>query len=417
MSRIQKIHARQILDSRDTPTISAEVYLEDGSVGTAAVPSGASTGEHEAYELRDGDPADYNGKSVHKAIANIHEKISPILVGQEASGQEKIDKLLIELDGTKNKKNLGANAVLAVSLACAVAEAKSEKVELFEYLQKFSLYKNQTPAIPHAMFNVLNGGRHAKHSSDFQEYMIIPMLEDSFAENLKCASEIFQSLKQILEKYNFPTTVGDEGGFAPPVTSNTQGLDILVEAITKAGYKPGSNVFIGLDIAASEFFENNTYNLKTEGLTFSSDQFIKYIQKTVSQYPIISIEDPLEQNDFPAWAKLTQELGRTVQIVGDDLYTTNTERLEYGIAHKSSTAILIKPNQIGTLTETIGAINTAHKNNFKTIVSHRSGETEDTFIADLAVGLHSPQIKAGSLSRSERIAKYNRLLKIEELLH
>lgn len=416
MAHIQKIHARQILDSRNTPTISAEVYLTDGSVGMASVPSGASTGEHEAYELRDGDPTNYNGKSVHKAIAHIHEDISPILIGQEASSQENIDKLLIELDGTKNKKNLGANAILAVSLACAVAEAKSEKVELFEYLQKFNLDKNKKPTVPHAMFNVLNGGRHAQHSSDFQEYMIIPMLGNSFSQNLQCASEIFQSLKQILEKYNFPTTVGDEGGFAPPVTSNTQGIEILIDAITQAGYNPGSNVFIGLDIAASEFFENNLYNLKTENSTFSSDQFIEYLHGTVSKYPIISIEDPLEQNDFPAWSKLTQKLGSTVQIVGDDLYTTNTERLEYGITHKSSTAILIKPNQIGTLTETIDAINTAHKNNFKTIVSHRSGETEDTFIADLAVGLHSPQIKTGSLSRSERIAKYNRLLKIEELL-
>lgn len=416
MAHIQKIHARQILDSRNTPTISAEVYLTDGSVGMASVPSGASTGEHEAYELRDGNPTNYNGKSVHKAIAHIHEDISPILIGQEASSQENIDKLLIELDGTKNKKNLGANAILAVSLACAVAEAKSEKVELFEYLQKFNLDKNKKPTVPHAMFNVLNGGRHAQHSSDFQEYMIIPMLGNNFSQNLQCASEIFQSLKQILEKYNFPTTVGDEGGFAPPVTSNTQGIEILIDAITQAGYNPGSNVFIGLDIAASEFFENNLYNLKTENSTFSSDQFIEYLHRTVSKYPIISIEDPLEQNDFPAWSKLTQKLGSTVQIVGDDLYTTNTERLEYGITHKSSTAILIKPNQIGTLTETIDAINTAHKNNFKTIVSHRSGETEDTFIADLAVGLHSPQIKTGSLSRSERIAKYNRLLKIEELL-
>lgn len=417
MAKIKDIQARQILDSRDTPTIEVEIVLEDGSVGKASVPSGASTGEHEAFELRDEDSQNFGGKSVYKAIANIENVILPNLKGQEALEQQKIDSVLIGLDGTKNKSKLGANAILGVSLATAVAQANSEKVELFEYLHRFSLVHHKLYEMPFAMFNLLNGGRHAANSTDFQEYMIVPILEESFSQRLQCASEIFQTLKNILQTKKLPTTVGDEGGFAPNFNSNEEPLKLLTQAIEKAGYKPFEEVVLALDIAASEFYKNDKYVFKKEGKYLDKHNLCEYFKKLTKKYPIVSIEDPLEQNDFSGWAEFVLEMKGNVQIVGDDLYTTNISRLKTGIEQKSSTAILIKPNQIGTLSETIEVMNYAQENNMKTIVSHRSGETEDTFIADLAVGLNSPQVKMGSVSRSERLAKYNRLLKIEEIIN
>lgn len=414
MSKIQNIHARQILDSRNMPTVSATVTLEDGSTGQAAVPSGASTGEHEAFELRDGDPNVYNGNSVFKAIENIHAVILPGIRGLEAVDQKLVDDTMIKLDGTKNKSRLGANALLAVSMATAIAESVSQKLPLYKYLKRFSLQPHADLTMPYAMFNVINGGRHAAHSSDFQEYMIIPMQPKSFAHRLECASEIFQALKKLLGQKGLPQTVGDEGGFAPPVPNNTQGLEYIMEAIGLAGYKAGENVFLATDIAASEFYKKGKYVLATEKRKLGLDEMIKMIKDLSRSYPIISIEDPLEENDFVGWARLTQSMGSNVQVVGDDLYTTNVERLQKGIDLQSSTAILIKPNQIGTLSETFEAIRLAQSHGLKTIMSHRSGETEDTFIADLAVGLRVEQVKMGSLSRSERLAKYNRLLEIEE---
>lgn len=417
MAKIKDIKARQILDSRDTPTIEVEVFLEDGNSGKAAVPSGASTGEHEAFELRDENPESFGGKSVYKAIENVEKIILPNLNGQEALEQQKIDSILIQLDGTKNKSKLGANAILGVSMATAVAQANSEKIELFEYLHRFNLVHHKQYEMPFAMFNLLNGGRHAANSTDFQEYMIVPILEESFSKRLQCASEIFQALKNILQTKKLPTTVGDEGGFAPNFNTNEEPLKLLTQAIEKAGYKPYEEVVLALDIAASEFFKNGKYVFKKEGKYLDKSSLSEYLKKLCNKYPIVSIEDPLQQNDFKGWAEFVFEMKGNLQIVGDDLYTTNITRLKTGVTQKSSTAILIKPNQIGTLTETIEVINYAQENNIKTIVSHRSGETEDTFIADLAVGLNSPQVKMGSVSRSERLAKYNRLLKIEELIN
>ncbi len=416
MAQIQKIHARQILDSRDTPTIEAEVFLNDGSSGIASVPSGASTGEHEAFELRDNNNQLFNGKSVYKAIEHVHSIISPALLGMHASDQFAIDRRMIALDGTPNKSRLGANAILAVSMATAVAEAHSQGKELFQHLGSMALQPHSPFFMPHAMFNVLNGGKHAANSTDFQEYMIVPMQTESFARRLRAASEIFQALKIILSKKGFTTTVGDEGGFAPAVKTNTEGIQYLLDAIILAGYKPGQDVLLAADIAASELFDQGRYILAREGKKLEPSGMIELMQHLANTYPLVSIEDPLEENDFTGWALLTKKLGGKIQIVGDDLYTTNTERLKKGIAQKSSSAILIKLNQIGSVSETINCINLAHINGLKTVVSHRSGETDDTFIADLAVGLRCPQVKMGSLSRGERVAKYNRLLKIEELI-
>lgn len=416
MSKIQNITARQVLDSRDTPTVEAEVFLEDGSHATAAVPSGASTGSHEAFELRDGDANDYGGKSVHKAVANVHQIILPALKGLEATEQKTIDEIMMALDGTENKSRLGANAILAVSLATARVAAVSQKIELYQHLHNLSSTATSPMHLPFAMFNIINGGVHAPNSSDFQEYMIIPMHEQSFEQRLQCASAVFQSLKQLLLENHQATTVGDEGGFAPQVSSNSQAFDFLVQAISQAGYQPGPDVLLAVDVAASQFYEAGQYHLKKDKQTLSSQQMTELFEQLTAKYPLVSIEDPLEENDFTGFAELTKRLGNKVQIVGDDLYTTNPKRLQTGIEQKSTTAILIKLNQIGTLTETLDVVNLAHQAGLKTIVSHRSGETEDSFEADLAVAVNAEQVKFGSLTRSERLAKYNRLLKIEEQL-
>ncbi len=417
MAKIVKITGRQILDSRDTPTVEAEVFLDDGTVGKADVPSGASTGTHEAFELRDGDMAEYNGKSVHKAVLNIEEKIAPALVGMEVTDQTLIDRRMIELDGTDNKRSLGANAILGVSMATARAGAASEKVELFQYLRQKNKWLLTPFILPRAMFNIFNGGVHARGSSDFQEYMVIPLQSESFARRLECASEIFQALKKILADKALATTVGDEGGFAPPVSSNTEALDLILLAAEAAGFKAGIDFGLGIDLAASEFFKNGKYLLAKDAKELDQAGMIEYCGQLVERYPIISLEDPLEENDFEGFRKLTSLIGSKVQIVGDDLYTTNVKRLQTGIEHKSTNAILIKVNQIGTLTETIETMELAYKSGMKCIVSHRSGETEDAFIADFAVAMGADQVKMGSLTRSERLAKYNRLLYIEEQIN
>ncbi len=416
MAKIKDIRARQILDSRGNPTVECDVILDDGSRGRASVPSGASTGIYEAVELRDGDPSMYHGKSVLRAIHNIHNEIKPALIGLDAANQEIIDHHMLKIDGTSNKSNLGANSILAVSMAVACAQANSEGKELFEYLSKFSPKHDEEFVLPFPMMNVINGGKHALGASDFQEYMIIPSQKTTFRDRLRCGVEIFHMLKQILEKHGYQTTVGDEGGFAPALGSNTKPLDFIIQAIEEAGYKPGIDVFLAIDVASSEFFNEKEYVLATENKRLTSIELIHYYDKLFNQYPIRSIEDPLEQNDFEGWSKFTKEYGSRIQIVGDDLYVTNVKRLKKGIDMHSSNSVLIKLNQIGTLTETIDAINLAHQNGFTAIVSHRSGETEDTFIADLVVAMRTGQIKTGSLSRTERTAKYNRLLRIEEII-
>lgn len=417
MSKIKNIKARQILDSRGVPTVECDVLLEDGSLGRASVPSGASTGKYEALELRDGDPNNYKGKSVLNVVYNINQEIRSTLLGYDAKDQERIDLLLIRLDGTLNKSRLGANAILAVSLAVARAQAKSEGLELFEYLRPFfNAKQKEAYEMPYPMMNIFNGGKHALGASDFQEYMIIPNIETSFRERLKVGSEVFHTLKSILLQDGFQVLVGDEGGFAPPLKSNTKPLDYIIMAIEKAGYKPGKDVVIAIDVASSELFEKNLYYLKSENLKLTYVELMKYYDLLIKNYPIKSIEDPFEQDSFDIWANFNSKYGDFIQIVGDDLYVTNIDRLKRGIETKASNAILIKLNQIGTLTETIAAINLAVKNNMHCIISHRSGETEDTFISDLVVASSVGQIKTGSLSRSERVAKYNRLLRIEEML-
>lgn len=416
MAKIKQIKARQILDSRGNPTVECDVILDDGSLGRASVPSGASTGEFEAVELRDGDPKNYGGKSVLRAIKNIHDEIFPALKNQDAANQYRIDQFMIRLDGTPNKGNLGANAILAVSMAVAVAQAKSEKKELYEYLNKFSPHKDQKYELPYAMMNVMNGGKHADGASDFQEYMIIPRQGTSFRDRLRSGAEVFHSLKKLLEAAGFQTQVGDEGGFAPSLGSNSKPLDFMIQAIEKAGYEAGKDVVLGMDVAASEFYVKKDYALTSENKVLTKPELFHYYESLFLRYPIRSIEDPLDQNDFEGWAEFTRKFGDKLQIVGDDLYVTNVQRLQKGIDMKSSNSILIKLNQIGTLSETIDAINLAHKNGMTAVVSHRSGETEDTFIADLVVAMRTGQIKTGSLSRSERIAKYNRLLRIEEMI-
>lgn len=414
MAKIKKIHAREILDSRGNPTVECDITLEDGSFGRAAVPSGASTGIHEALELRDGDKTNYLGKSVQNAVRNINEIIAKELELKEASDHRSIDELMIKLDGTENKSKLGANAILAVSMATAVAESKSRNLELYEYISDFSEKKNEPFVLPYPMMNLMNGGAHAEGASDFQEYMIIPKQSSGFSARLRAGAETFHALKSILKEKGFQTTVGDEGGFAPSLGSNTTPIEYMVEAILKAGYTPGKDIFIGLDVASSEFYENRKYNLKSEGKIITKEELSDYYAKLIEEYPLISIEDAFEQDDYEMWAKFTKDFGDKVQIVGDDFYVTNLKRLQKGIDMQASNSILIKLNQIGSLSETIDAINLAQRNNMTAVVSHRSGETEDTFIADLVVGMRTGQIKTGSLSRSERIAKYNRLLRIEE---
>ena len=405
---IDTVEARQVLDSRGNPTVEAEVFLECGASGRAIVPSGASTGAHEAHELRDGG-SKYMGKGVLNAVNKIHETISPALCGLSALDQTAVDKLMIEIDGTPNKSNLGANSILAVSLATARASANALEVPLYRYLGD-----PLSNLLPVPLMNVINGGAHAPNSLDFQEFMLVPHGVNNFSESLRMGTEIFHSLKSLLDQKGLSTAVGDEGGFAPNLSSSEEAGDLLLEAIQKAGFKPGEQVSLALDAASTEFYSDGIY--KYEGKSLNSSEMISYLSRLVSNYPIVSIEDGLAEDDWEGWSELNKELGNKVQLVGDDLFVTNTERLRKGIMEKSANSILIKVNQIGTLTETLEAIALAKMSGFTSVISHRSGETEDTTIADLSVATRSGQIKTGSLSRSERIAKYNRLLKIEEEL-
>lgn len=411
--KIQSIKALQILDSRGNPTLSATVTLEDGSIGWAAVPSGASTGSHEAVELRDGDKSSYGGQSVNQAVKNVEEKIAPALMGFEATDQKAIDEAMIALDGTDNKAVLGANAILGVSLAVARAAAASLKQPLYQYLAKFNPEFNGVYQLPVPMMNVLNGGKHANWATDIQEYMILPVGAKSITEAVKMGAEIYQTLKKVLKAKGYGITVGDEGGFAPAVSSNEETFDLLAEAVTMAGYALGKDIVFGIDSAATEFFQDGSYNLKKEGKILSSDELIAFYQDLAARQPIRSFEDVLAEDDWAGFKKFTDAFNREVQVVGDDLYVTNVKRLERGIAEKTTNSILIKLNQIGTLTETIAAINEARANGMTAVVSHRSGETEDAFIADLVVAMGTGQIKTGAPARSERTAKYNRLMAIE----
>ena len=408
MSKIKAVNAREILDSRGNPTIEVEVVLEDKSIGRAAVPSGASTGAFEAAELRDGGSR-YLGKGVTSAVKNVIEKITPVVIGMSATDQRAIDQKMISLDGTKNKSALGANAILGVSLATARAASISANQSLFKYLGG-----SKAKTLPVPMMNILNGGAHADTNVDIQEFMIAPIGADSFKESLRWGAEIYHSLKSVLKKKGLATSIGDEGGFAPNLESNRAALDLILVAIEGAGFKVGSQIALAMDVAATEFFNEGKYEF--EGKSLTSDQMITYYSDLVSNYPLVSIEDPLDEDDWSGWAKLTAELGEKIQIVGDDLFVTNPERLAKGIESKTANALLVKVNQIGTLTETIDAVNMAHENNYKSMMSHRSGETEDTTIADLAVALNCGQIKTGAPARSERVAKYNQLLRIEEEL-
>lgn len=410
-STIKTIVAREILDSRGNPTIEAQVALSDGAIGVAAVPSGASTGKYEAVELRDGDKCRYGGLGVLKAVSNVNNKIAPALTGMLASEQEKIDRKLLELDGTAGKSNLGANALLSVSLAAAKAAANSVNLPLYRYLGG-----GATRLLPVPMLNILNGGKHAADSTDFQEFMVVPAGAKSFNQALQMAAEIYQALKKAIKVKGLNSNVGDEGGFAPALTSNKQAVELILAAIDLADYKAGRDCFIALDPAASSFYSDGKYVLTKEGATLTSDEMIAYFAKWVSSYPIVSIEDGLDEDDWPGWISLNSKLGKKIKLVGDDLYTTNIKRLELGITRKASNAILIKPNQVGTLSETLATITRAQQVGWTTIISHRSGETEDTTIADLAVAVGSGFIKTGAPCRSERVAKYNRLLKIEEEL-
>jgi enolase len=413
MTTILDINAREIMDSRGNPTVEVDVLLEDGSLGRAAVPSGASTGEREAVELRDGDKDRYLGKGVRKAVANVNEVIADEVIGLDATEQVYIDKLLIELDGTENKGKLGANAILGVSLAVAKAAAESVGLPLYQYIGGVS-----ARLLPLPMMNILNGGEHADNNVDIQEFMIQPVKAASFAEALRMGSEIFHSLKKVLKARGLNTAVGDEGGFAPDLKSNEEALEAIMEAIAKAGYKAGEEVCIALDPASSEFYnrESGKYELKGEGKLLSSTELVDFYADWVERYPILSIEDGFDQNDWQGWKLMTERLGDKIQIVGDDLFVTNTKILSKGIAEGVANSILIKVNQIGTLTETLAAIEMAHKAGYTAVISHRSGETEDNTIADIAVATNAGQIKTGSASRSDRIAKYNQLLRIEEEL-
>ena len=408
MSVIKSVTAREILDSRGNPTVEVEVKLEDKSIGRAAVPSGASTGAFEAAELRDGGSR-YLGKGVETAVKNVVLKIAPAVIGMKADDQRLLDEKMIALDGTKNKSSLGANAILGVSLATARAAAISSNQSLFKYLGGSS-----AKTLPVPMMNILNGGAHADTNVDIQEFMIAPIGAQSFKESLRWGAEIYHSLKSVLKKKGLATSIGDEGGFAPNLESNRAALDLILVAIENAGFKAGTQIALAMDVAATEFFEDGKY--KFEGKLLTSEQMIAYYSELVSAYPLVSIEDPLDEDDWSGWAKLTAELGEKIQIVGDDLFVTNIERLTKGIESKTANALLVKVNQIGSLTETIDAVNLAHKNNYKSMMSHRSGETEDTTIADLAVALNCGQIKTGAPARSERVAKYNQLLRIEEEL-
>ena len=409
--KIQKINAREVLDSRGNPTVEADVTLTNGIIGRAIVPSGASTGQREALELRDGDKNRYLGKGVLKAVNFINTEINSALQDLEVSNQKMIDQTMIDLDGTETKSRLGANSILAVSLACAKANAKSQNQSLFRSFNFSNSFQ-----LPVPMMNIINGGEHANNSVDIQEFMIIPAGAPSFKEALRYGTEIFHHLKAVLDKKGLNTAVGDEGGFAPDLKSNEEALEVIIEAIKSAGYTPGKDIFIGIDAASSEFYKDGTYNLSSEGLKLTNTEFVDYLASWVKKYPIISIEDGMDENDWEGWEMLTHKLSNSVQLVGDDLFVTNSEILAKGIDNNIANSILIKVNQIGTLTETFNAMKMAIDANYTCVMSHRSGETEDTTIADLAVATSCGQIKTGSLSRSDRLAKYNRLLRIEEEL-
>jgi enolase len=411
MTRIKSVHAREILDSRGNPTLEAEICLESGAFGRFLVPSGASTGAREAIELRDGDSARYGGKGVRKAVANVNGPINDLLTGMDAADQADLDNRMIRLDGTPNKGRLGANALLGVSLAAAHAMAASEGQALWQRLAG-----DNEPFLPVPMMNIINGGAHADNSVDMQEFMILPVGLPSFSEALRCGVEVFHALKSVLAGRGLNTAIGDEGGFAPNLSSNEAAIEVILEAIDKAGFSPGQDVFLGLDVASSEFYRDGRYHLDSENRSFDAQEFSSYMTNWVDQYPIITIEDGMAEDDWAGWAIHTNELGDRCQLVGDDLFVTNTEIFRRGIDEGITNAILIKLNQIGTLTETLEAIAMAHAANFEAVISHRSGETEDTTIADLAVASTATQIKTGSLCRSDRVAKYNQLLRIEEAL-
>lgn len=409
---IQAIKAREIIDSRGNPTIEVEVILHSGLTACACAPSGASTGSREALELRDEDPNRYLGKGVLNAIHNVSEFIEPALMGRSVTQQSEIDHILLEIDGTENKSKLGANAILAVSLACAKVAALSQSMPLYAYLG--SLFQNETWIMPVPMMNIVNGGAHADNNVDIQEFMILPIGVSDFKEALRYGIETYHALKSILKSKHLNTNVGDEGGFAPDLQSNVQAIDLILEAITKAGFKSGQDIYLGLDVAASEFYKNNYYQLSSEQRVLTSEEFVHYLENWCKQYPILSIEDALDESDWKGWQYLTQKLGARCQLVGDDLFVTNPKILQKGIETKAANSILIKLNQIGTLTETFEAIKMAQKAGFTCVISHRSGETEDSFIADLAVATGVGQIKTGAPCRSERVAKYNQLLRISE---
>ena len=410
-SDIHNIIAREILDSRGNPTVEVDVHLSDGAFGRAAVPSGASTGKYEAVELRDGDNSRYLGKGVKKAVNNVNTTIADAIIGLDAFNQKYIDNIMIELDGTPNKSNLGANSILGVSIAVAKAASNAKNIPLYKYLNNNSIY-----TMPIPMMNIINGGSHADNNVDFQEFMIFPIGANSFSNALQMGTEIFHELKKVLRDSLLNTAVGDEGGFAPDLKSNEEAIEVILTAVHKAGYVAGKDIYIALDIAASEIFNNNKYIIKSEKKSFTSDQMISYYQNLIENYPIISIEDGLDENDWEGWALMNSELGNKIQIVGDDLTVTSIDRLKKAIDLDAMNAILIKLNQIGSVTETLDAINLSKKTGFGTIISHRSGETEDTTIADLSVACGVGQIKTGSVSRTDRICKYNQLLRIEQQL-
>ncbi len=409
--KIENIVAREILDSRGNPTVEVDVILEDGTLGRASVPSGASTGSREALELRDGDSSRYNGLGVLKAVNNVNGPIKELVVGMDAYNQKELDYAMIKLDGTKTKSNLGANAILGVSMANLKAAAISKKVPLHKYI-------GDGKNLPYPMMNIINGGAHADNKLDFQEFMIIPFA-NTINERIRMGSEIFHSLKKVLKEKSLVTSVGDEGGFAPDLNSNSEAFDLIIEAINRAGYKPGENVYLGIDVAASEFYNKDTerYELVGENKSLTKEELISFYEELVNKYPIISIEDPVYENDFEGFSEITKRIGDRIQLVGDDLFVTNKEYLQKAIEMKAGNAILLKVNQIGTITETLETIELAKANNYKTIISHRSGETEDTTISSLAVGLDLGQIKTGSMSRTDRICKYNELLRISEELN
>ena len=411
MPYIIDVYAREVLDSRGNPTVEVEITTESGAMGRAIVPSGASTGEYEALELRDKDLSRYLGRGVLKAVENVNDVIAPEIIGYDVTNQLIIDNVMLKLDGTKNKEKLGANAILAVSLAAAKAAAEYYNMPLYRYLGGVNAHTLPTP-----MMNILNGGAHADWCIDIQEIMIMPVSAHTFRKALQMGAEVFHNLKQVLKERNLVTSVGDEGGYAPKLSSNKDALNVVIEAIKKAGYVPGKDIYLALDVASSEFYDSTskTYNLRSENKTLSTEEMVSFLEELTKEYPIVSIEDGLDQNDWNGWRLLTKKLGKKVQLVGDDLFVTNTSRLNRGINENVANAILIKLNQIGTLSETLEAIEMAKRAGYTAIISHRSGESEDTMIADLAVGLNAGQIKTGSLSRTDRIAKYNQLLRIEE---